>query len=75
MERLAIGGATLPITMNLVKTAALMSIISSLPFVLSAVSEQRYRERFFDPIMADMRRAIVVRDVLMARTRGGRAAG
>ena len=75
VERLAIGGATLPITMNLVKTAALMSIISSLPFVLSAVSEQRYRERFFDPIMADMRRAIVVRDVLMARTRGGRAAG
>jgi hypothetical protein len=75
VERLTIGGATLPITMNLVKTAALMSIISSLPFVLSAVSEQRYRERFFDPIMADMRRAIVVRDVLMARTRGGRASG
>ena len=75
VERLTIGGATLPITMNLVKTAALMSIISSLPFVLSAVSEQRYRERFFDPIMADMRRAIVVRDVLMARTRGSRASG
>jgi len=73
VDRLAVGGATLPITMNLVKTAALMSIISSLPFVLSAVSEQRYRERFFDPIMADMRRAIVVRDVLVARTRGGRA--
>jgi len=75
VDRLTIGGATLPITMNLVKTAASMAIISSLPFVLSAVSEQRYRERFFDPIMADMRRAIVVRDVLMARTRGGRASG
>ncbi|KJL33871.1 hypothetical protein [Microbacterium azadirachtae] len=75
VDRLMIGGATLPITMNLVKTAAVMSIISSLPFVLSAVSEQRYRERFFDPIMVDMRRAIVVRDVLMARTRGGRASG
>ena len=75
VDRLMIGGATLPITMNLVKTAAVMSIISSLPFVLSAVSEQRYRERFFDPIMVDMRRAIVVRDALMARTRGGRASG
>ncbi len=66
VERVVIGGATLPITVNLVKTAALLSIISSLPFVLSAVSEQSYREHFFDPIMADLRRAIVVRDAQLA---------
>ncbi|MDQ4214871.1 hypothetical protein [Microbacterium capsulatum] len=66
IDRLVIAGATLPVTVNLVKTTALLSIISSLPFVFAAVSEPRYRERFFDPIMADMRRAIIVRDVLMA---------
>lgn len=66
VDRLVIGGATLPITVNLVKAAAVLSIISTLPFVFSAVSEARYRERFFDPIMADIRRAIVVRDTLLA---------
>ncbi|WP_416443307.1 hypothetical protein AB3K78_11355 [Leucobacter sp. HNU] len=67
VERLVVGGATLPITVNLVKSAAVLSIISTLPFVFSAVSEARYRERFFDPIMADIRRAIVVRDALLAK--------
>ena len=38
--------------------------IAALPFVFSAVSESRYRERFFDPIMADMRRAILVREAV-----------
>ena len=66
VDRLVIGGATLPITVNLVKAAAVLAIISTLPFVFSAVSEARYRERFFDPIMADIRRAIVVRDTLLA---------
>lgn len=70
VERMRLGGVDLPITVNLVKTSAMMSIIASLPFVLSAVSEQRYRERFFDPIMADMRQAILVRDVLFGRRRG-----
>ena len=48
------------------QNAALLAFIASLPFVFSAVSEERYRERFFDPIMADMRRAVVVRDALRA---------
>jgi len=42
-------------------------VIAALPFVFSAVSEARYRERFFDPIMADMHRAILVRDELGRR--------
>ena len=42
-------------------------LIAALPFVFSAVSEARYRERFFDPIMADMHRAILVRDELGRR--------
>jgi len=78
VDPLVIGGATLPITTNLLKAAALLSLIATLPFVFSAVSEERYRERFFDPIMADMRRAILVRDELAAaapssRRRPGRA--
>lgn len=72
VERLSIGGTQLPITMNLVKAAAVLAIISALPFVFSAVSEARYRERFFDPIMADMRRAMVVRDALVAGAKGAR---
>lgn len=66
IEYVSVGGVTLPLTYNLFKAAALLSLIATLPFVFSAVSEQRYRERFFDPIMADMRRAIVVRDALTA---------
>lgn len=68
VEPLVIGGAELPVTLNLIKAAALLSLIATLPFIFSAVSEPRYRERFFDPIMVDLRRAIVVRDAL--RTRG-----
>lgn len=67
VEPLVIAGATLPITVNLLKAAMLLSLIATLPFVFSAVSEARYRERFFDPIMVDMRRAILVRDVLSAK--------
>lgn len=72
VERMRLGGAELPITVNLVKTSAMMSIIASLPFVLSAVSEQRYRERFFDPIMVELRQAILVRDVLFGGDRAAR---
>ncbi|MFS0910947.1 hypothetical protein AB3M89_04075 [Microbacterium sp. 179-I 3D2 NHS] len=64
VEPLIVAGAELPITVNLLKAASLLALIATLPFVFSAVSESRYRERFFDPIMADMRRAIVVRDAL-----------
>ncbi len=66
IEPLVIAGVELPITVNLLKAAMLLSLIATLPFVFSAVSEARYRERFFDPIMADMRRAILVRDALSA---------
>jgi hypothetical protein len=71
VEPLVIGGAELPVTVNLIKAATLLSLIATLPFIFSAVSEPRYRERFFDPIMVDLRRAIVVRDALATR---GRAA-
>ncbi|WP_223623040.1 hypothetical protein [Microbacterium sp. EST19A] len=70
IEPLVIAGVELPITVNLLKAAMLLSLIATLPFVFSAVSEARYRERFFDPIMADMRRAILVRDALSAKAVG-----
>jgi MFS family permease len=69
VEQLVIGGATLPLTVNLIKAATLLSLIATLPFIFSAVSEPRYRERFFDPIMADLRRAMLVRDALGVTTR------
>lgn len=56
--------------MNLLKAATLLSVIAALPFVFSAVSEARYRERFFDPIMVDMRRAILVPEAVSARPVG-----
>ena len=71
VEKIMIGSAELPITVNLLKAATLLSLIATLPFVFSAVSEARYRERFFDPIMADMRRAIVVREALGGTTNPG----
>ncbi|MCK2033173.1 hypothetical protein [Microbacterium sp. KSW4-4] len=60
-------GQKLPLTVNLLKAATLLAVIAALPFVFSAVSEARYRERFFDPIMADMHRAILVREELGRR--------
>lgn len=67
VEQLEVAGATLPITVNLLKAATLLAVIATLPFVFSAVSEARYRERFFDPIMVDMRRAILVREAISAK--------
>ena len=63
---LVIGTVTFPLTTNLLKTAMVLAIIASLPFVFSAVSEQRYRNRFFDPIMSDIRRTIAVYEVATA---------
>lgn len=68
VEPVVIQGMHPPLTTNLLKSAALLAVISALPFVFSAVSEHRYREAFFEPIVADMRRAILVRAVLF-RTR------
>jgi hypothetical protein len=69
IEPIVIAGAELPLTVNLLKASILLALIATLPFVFSAVSEVRYRQRFFDPIMADMRRAILVRDTLDQRQR------
>ena len=66
IEPLVIGTVTFPLTTNLLKTATVLAIIASLPFVFSAVSEQRYRNRFFDPIMSDIRRTIAVYEVATA---------
>ena len=64
VEPVVIQGLHLPLTMNLLKSAALLAVVSALPFVFSTVSEARYREAFFEPIVADMRRAILVRAAL-----------
>ena len=70
VQQLEFFGAELPLTVNLLKAATLLAVIATLPFVFSAVSEARYRERFFDPIMADMRRAILVREAVGATPAG-----
>ena len=64
VQQLELFGVELLITVNLLKATTLLAVIATLPFVFSAVSEARYRERFFDPIMADMRRAILVREAV-----------
>lgn len=64
VEPVELFGVELPLTVNLLKAATLLAVIATLPFVFSAVSEARYRERFFDPIMVDMRRAILVREAV-----------
>lgn len=64
VEPVVLQGVQLPLTTNLLKSAALLAVISALPFVFSTVSERRYREAFFEPIVADMHRAILVRALL-----------
>lgn len=71
VEPVVIQGLPLPLTLNLLKSAALLAVVSALPFVFSTVSETRYREAFFEPIVADMRRAILVRAALRDTQQSG----
>ncbi|MGW9271000.1 hypothetical protein [Microbacterium sp. NPDC055599] len=71
VQPLVVQGVALPLTVNLLKAATLVAIVSALPFVFSAVSESRYRARFSEPIVADMRRAILVRAALSDSERIG----
>lgn len=75
LEPLVIGSVDLPISINLIKASAFLGMVSALTFVISAVSEPRYREQFFDPIMDELRRAIAVHDVVAAGERPRRRLG
>lgn len=66
---LRIAGETLPVTENLVKTAVFVAMIAALSFTVAAVSDAGYRDAFFDPILARIRRAIGVHDVARSVTR------
>lgn len=61
--------AILPVSVNLIKASVFLGLVSSLTFVFSAVSEARYREKFFDPIMADLRQSLAVHDLIGAGDR------
>lgn len=62
-EPLAVGGVGLPISINLLKAAVFLGMLSSLTFLISAVNDHDYRRRFFDPLITQVRRALAVHDV------------
>lgn len=67
--RTTVSTATLPVSVNLIKASVFLGLVSSLTFVFSAVSEARYREKGFDPIMADLRQSLAVHDLIGAGDR------
>lgn len=59
-EPVVLSRSALPVTVNLLKASAFLGMISALTFVISAVSDAQYREHFFDPILQEVRRALLV---------------
>ncbi|PPF89200.1 hypothetical protein C5B96_01710 [Subtercola sp. Z020] len=60
-EPFAPAGIPLPLDAALVKTAALLSCVSSLNFLISATTGAAYRSAFYDPLFDDAGRALEVR--------------
>ena len=54
-------GVRLPVDVVLVKTAVLLSCVSSLNFLVTATSNAAYRSAFYDPLFEDARAALLVR--------------
>lgn len=69
-----IGGATLPVTVNLLKAAVFLAMLAGLSFLISTVSDRQYREHFFDPIVNRIVAALAARPI-DDTARGGRRAG
>ncbi len=60
-------GVELPVPHALVQVSILLSVVSGLYFTASAVTDPVYREAFFEPLIADVRVSLAVRQAYLAR--------
>jgi hypothetical protein len=60
-------GVELPLPKALVQLSIFLSVFSGLYFTASAATDPHYRQAFFDPLIADVRVSLAVRQVYLAR--------
>lgn len=60
-------GAKLPLSMGLVQVSMFLAAFSGVYFAASAATDQHYRESFFEPLLADVRKSLAARQVYLAR--------
>jgi MFS family permease len=60
-------GVELPLPKALVQLSIFLSVFSGLYFTASAATDPLYRQAFFDPLIADVRVSLAVRQVYLAR--------
>jgi len=60
-------GVELPVSRALVQVSIFLSVFSGLYFTASAATDPHYRIAFFDPLLADVRVSLAVRQVYLAR--------
>jgi uncharacterized membrane protein len=64
-------GIKLLLPNSLVQLSILLSVISGLYFTASAATDPLYRQAFFEPLIADVRVSLAVRQAYLARRGGG----
>ncbi len=62
-----LGGNELVVSGELVRTAIFIAAVAGLQFTVAALTDSTYRDEFYDEIVVDIRQAIAVRDLYLAR--------
>jgi hypothetical protein len=75
IARWNLGGHDLLLSNELVRTAIFIAAIAGLQFTIAALTDSTYRDEFYDEITRDVRQAIAVRDLYLARVVDGDGAG
>jgi hypothetical protein len=60
-------GVKLPLSKGLVQVSLFLAAFSGVYFAASAATDQHYREAFFEPLLADVRKSLAARQVYLAR--------
>ncbi|HEY0448210.1 hypothetical protein [Actinophytocola sp.] len=66
-DRGTLFGLQLPVPKALVQVSIFLAVFSGLYFTASAATDPHYRKAFFDPLIADVRVSLAVRQVYLAR--------
>jgi hypothetical protein len=64
-------GVKLPLSVGLVQVSMFLAAFSGVYFAASAATDQHYREAFFEPLLADVRKSLAARQVYLARRDDG----
>jgi hypothetical protein len=75
IARWDLGGHELVLSNELIRTAIFIAAIAGLQFTIAALTDSTYRDEFYDEITRDVRQAIAVRDLYLARVIGNDGEG